>query len=417
MGLETIKSAVENIIKRTSVVVGKGEEATKQALILPLLESLGYDIWNPEEVCPEFEADTTIKKNGLKEKVDYAILINGQPRIMIEVKALGENLDGHQGQLKRYFNSHPSVSLGVLTNGTEYRYYTDAAEQNIQDDNPFFISNFESVEQGLEVLARFQKEVFSPEAIREYATELTHKAKIIDFLTTQIDVKEKELSESFIRWILKESKIYQGSVTLKIVDTFEPIVKDALQYVIKKIVRRSVAAMDLEVSASEQKDNHEEIVDASIEYEDNQDVDDSPPLEGKMEELLSCFAKIKNLFENSKFKESTIYNPSTQQREKLELAYRETRTYFNIYFNKPGWWNLRIYLSPKTSWLGIDIQKEKANTLIPSQFKSLKPTALAEVRIKINNHKDLNDLEEVILASFEKTIEDREKYAIEEEST
>ena len=101
MAFENIKSAVENIIKRTSVVYGKGEEATKQALVLPLIESLGYDIWNPEEVCPEFEADTSIKKGGQKEKVDYAIITNGKPRIFIEVKTLGENLDGHHGQLKK----------------------------------------------------------------------------------------------------------------------------------------------------------------------------------------------------------------------------------------------------------------------------------------------------------------------------
>jgi predicted type IV restriction endonuclease len=416
MGLEKIKSTVEDILKRTSVVLGKGEEATKQALVLPLIESLGYDIWNPEEVCPEFEADPTIKKKGQKEKVDYAILINGQTRILIEVKAIGENLDGHQGQLKKYFNSHPSVSLGILTNGTEYRYFTDTGDQNIQDDDPFFVSNFESVEQGLDVLSRFQKEIFSPEAIREYATELTYKANIIDFLSMQIDVRENELSESFIRWILKEGNIYQGKVNSKVVDTFEPIVKDALQHVIKKIVRRSVAAMDLGVSSSEKNAQDEEFVEMTFENVEPHDPNDSQPQEDRMEELLSYFAKIKKLFESSKFVEETIYNPSTRQREKLELAYRETRTYFNIYFNKPSWWNLRIYLSPKTSWLGIDIQKETADMLIPEYFEKLKPTALAEVRVKITDHKELNDLEKVILASFEKTIKDREKYVGEEES-
>ncbi len=411
MGLDKIKSAVDGILKRISTVYGKGEEATKQALVLPLIESLGYDIRNTDEVFPEFEADTAIKKNGQKEKVDYAILIDGKPRIFIEAKAIGVNLEGHHGQLKRYFMAHPSVSLGVLTNGTEYRFFTDTGKQNIPDNEPFFISNFESLDQGIKVLSRFQKSVFSPEGIREYATELTYKAHIIDFLEKEIDVKENELSVGFIRWILKEGKIYQGTLTSKLVDNFEPIVKEALQYVIKIIVRRSYAAMDSSVSSSEKNAQDEELIENDTENPEILEIDEPQTIDDNMDEQLACFAKIKEIFDKSKYISATIYNPSTKEREPIELAYRETKNYFNIYFNKPGWWNLRIYLSHKTSWIGIDIQKELADTLIPERFNILKSTALAEVRVKISDHRDLNGLDEVILASFEKTIDDREKYA------
>ena len=116
MSVERIKQSVERILTRVATAKGLGEEATKQALVLPMLEALGWDIWNPQIVQPEFESDTAIKKSGQKEKVDYAILQRGVPRIFIEVKAIDVVLDGHHGQLKRYFNSTPSVTLAILTN-------------------------------------------------------------------------------------------------------------------------------------------------------------------------------------------------------------------------------------------------------------------------------------------------------------
>ena len=64
MSIDRLKSVVEQINARIPATRGRGEEATKQALILPLLSALGYDIWNPAEVCPEYEADFAIRKGG-----------------------------------------------------------------------------------------------------------------------------------------------------------------------------------------------------------------------------------------------------------------------------------------------------------------------------------------------------------------
>src|SRR5438128_2356332 len=114
MTIQRIKETAERILNRVEAVTGRGEEATKQALVLPMIEALGYDIWHPAEVCPEYEADFAIKKAGQKEKVDYAIFINGVARIYIEVKQYKTNLNDHQGQLSRYFNATPTVSLGIL---------------------------------------------------------------------------------------------------------------------------------------------------------------------------------------------------------------------------------------------------------------------------------------------------------------
>lgn len=95
------------------------EEATKNALVLPFINALGYDIFNPTEVLPEFTADVGIKKG---EKVDYAILQNGKPIMLFECKWSGADLSkAHVSQLYRYFNVVPDVRFGILTNGIRHK--------------------------------------------------------------------------------------------------------------------------------------------------------------------------------------------------------------------------------------------------------------------------------------------------------
>ena len=112
MSIEKIKNVVSQILNRAPATRGKGEQATKQSLVLPLIDALGYDIWDASEVCPEYEADFAIKKLGQKEKVDIAVIFDSHPRIYIETKPIDESLDGHEGQLARYFNATQSVTLG-----------------------------------------------------------------------------------------------------------------------------------------------------------------------------------------------------------------------------------------------------------------------------------------------------------------
>jgi hypothetical protein len=59
------------------------EEATKNALIMPFINILGYDTFDPTEVIPEFVADVGIKKG---EKVDYAIVKDEKIIMLFECK-------------------------------------------------------------------------------------------------------------------------------------------------------------------------------------------------------------------------------------------------------------------------------------------------------------------------------------------
>lgn len=415
MSTERLNQVIEKILSRADAVRGRGEEATKQAMILPMIEALGYDIWNPSEVCPEFEADTSIKKAGQKEKVDFAIFYNNQPKIFIEVKSIDENLDGHHGQLKRYFTATTSVSLGILTNGIEYRFFTDTGEINIQDDEPFFVANLESIDQGLDVLEKFQKEVFSGEAIREFATELTYTEKMYLLMKEELDVRGNDLSDEFVRWILSSPNIYDGRITSNVVDRMKPIAKKALQRVIKNIVRRSIAAIDDGVKHSITVELDEPICDQEIDGEKKGKINVDDISESSLrkststtEAELDSFAIIKKQFDNSSLYAREIYNPASRRDVPIEIGYKKTSAYFNIYFNKPSWWNLRLSLESKIKWIGIDIDIELGKKLLPSNFELLSPQGGAQFRVKIESIEDVNSLHQLIHASFEKTINDRE---------
>lgn len=411
MSLEKMKLVSEQILSRSPSVKGRGEEATKQALILPMLDALGYDIWNPTEVCPEFEADFAIKKAGQKEKVDLAISLSGVPKIYFEVKPVETSLEGHQGQLARYFNSTKTVTLGILTNGLEWRFFTDTGDPNVMDSQPFHTVKLEAADQGLEIMARFAKGVFSPEAIRDYATELKYTASIANFLREEWDLKDRDPSENLIRWILKSEKMYDGIVNANVVDRFRPIAKAAISRVVREIVRRSIAAMEAEAantssspSATGVEANPEKI-DFEIER-----IDSVRPIVTTEREL-KCFEIAKSMIEQSEFAYSLIYDATLKKETPIELAYKDTTGYFGLYLNKPAWWVARIVIEAKKPWIGFSLDKTAVEKILPTGFSLLEPGAFAESRVAISTPEDLTKLSGLFLASIRAMIDERKPSA------
>ncbi len=406
MSLEKLKNVSEQILGRSPSLKGRGEEATKQALILPMLDALGYDIWNPTEVCPEYEADFAIKKAGQKEKVDLAITLNGIPKIYFEVKSVETNLDGHEGQLARYFNSTKTVTLGILTNGVEWRFFTDTGDPNVMDNLPFHIAKFEAADQGLDVMSRFGKTVFSPEAIRDYATELKYTASIANFLREELDLKDRDPSENLIRWILKSEKMYDGIVNANVVDRFRPIAKAAITRVIREIVRRSLSAMEVEAAntptlQSTLQDNRQEKIQTEIESTDS-----IKPIQTTEKEL-KCFELAKAIFDSSEFSKMTIYDATIRKDVPIEFSYKDTTGYFGLYVNKPAWWIARIVIEAKKPWIGFQLEKSVAEQLLPEGFTMLDSGAFAEARIGISAPEDLQHFTKLFAAAISKLINER----------
>ena len=96
------------------------EEATRTSFVLPFIQMLGYDIFDPTEVVPEFTADVGIKK---REKVDFALIKDGEPIVLIEIKPTGTNLgEEHISQLLRYFGV-TNARFSILTDGLTYLFF------------------------------------------------------------------------------------------------------------------------------------------------------------------------------------------------------------------------------------------------------------------------------------------------------
>lgn len=171
------------------------EEATKTAMVMPFIMALGYDVFNHEEVVPEFTADYGVKKG---EKVDYAIKIKGKPAILFECKANGDQLDiSRCSQLSRYF-ANSDARIGVLTDGTTYKFYTDLEQPNKMDQRPFMIFDFLAVdEQLIPELKKLHKSNFDLETTLSTASELKYTREIKKIFAAETESPSEDMVRLF----------------------------------------------------------------------------------------------------------------------------------------------------------------------------------------------------------------------------
>lgn len=212
------------------------EEATKNALVMPLINILGYNVFDPTEVVPEYIADHGIKKG---EKVDYAIIRDGEPSIVIECKNIGAYLNEDQAsQLYRYF-SVTAAKVGVLTNGIVYRFYSDLDSPNRMDRKPFLeIDMLDLKDPLITELKRFTKESFDSDGITDVAYDLKYTREIKQILTRELAAP----SDEFVRFFAKQ--VYAGSLNKNAREKFSSITKDALtQFIKEEINERLESAM------------------------------------------------------------------------------------------------------------------------------------------------------------------------------
>jgi hypothetical protein len=200
------------------------EEATKNALVMPFINALGYNVFDPGEVTPELNADVGVKKG---EKVDYAVLKDGEVVMLFECKSVSTNLDKiTPTQLFRYFTV-TKARIGVLTNGLVYRFFSDLEEPNKMDTRPFLEFNLLDIEEPVVVeLKKLSKSSFDQNAVLEAASELKYTREIKRVLADQISAP----SEDFIRFFI--SHVYSGRVTQAVKEQFNPIVQRAFRHFI-----------------------------------------------------------------------------------------------------------------------------------------------------------------------------------------
>lgn len=204
------------------------EEATKTALVMPFISALGYDVFNPLEILPEFTADIGIKKG---EKVDYAIKKDQQIIMLIECKYHNIDLEKeHASQLYRYFST-TEARFGILTNGIIYQFFSDIDEPNKMDNKPFFEFNLLNFQpHHVKELNKFTKSAFSLDDILNTASNLKYTRAVKKILEEELESP----SDNFVKFFV--SQIYTGKATQNIINKFTTIVKDsAKQLITEKI--------------------------------------------------------------------------------------------------------------------------------------------------------------------------------------
>ncbi len=313
------------------------EEATKNAFIMPLIQMLGYDVFNPLEVVPEMDCDL-IKKKG--EKIDYAIIKDGEPIILFECKHWRQDLNLHDNQLKKYFVAS-KARFGVLTNGIIYKFYTDLAKPNIMDDTPFLEVNLEEIKDlQIEELKKFHKSYFDVDNIVSTASELKYMSEL------RLSIKEEFSNPSSDLVRLFSKRVYDGIVTPKVLEQFSTLVKRTINNYINDVIsdRLNVAIQATEEPRNKEPQN--ENIDR-IEQEPNNKIITT-------EEELEGFYIVKSIL-----------------REILQaerITYRDAQSYFAIFADdnnrKPI---CRLHFNRTSKWIGIfDDDKNEAKYPIES---------------------------------------------------
>jgi hypothetical protein len=306
------------------------EEATKNALILPFLSALGYDVFNPMEVLPEMTCDIGTKKG---EKIDYAIMKDGDPIMLIECKHWQQELNLYDNQLLRYFNVS-KAKFGVLTNGIIYRFYTDLVEKNKMDEKPFLEVNLLDLKDTqIEQLKKFHKSYFDLDSILSSASELKYMGE----LKTAITKEFTNPSPEFVKFFGKQ--VYDGFFTPKVLDQFTMLLKQSINSYINDIISdRLKAAIKDNEEAKDQSQSQPNDTSSQLDFAKNNKITTEEEVEG--------FYIIKSILRN--------VLPANR------ITYRDSQTYFAIFVDNTNRKLIcRLYFNSDTNKRIVFIDENK----------------------------------------------------------
>lgn len=325
--LSQFAQRIENIKDSIST-----EEATKTSMIMPFFQMLGYDVFNPLEFVPEFTADVGIKKG---EKVDYAIIVDNNPLILIECKPCSENLDKHGSQLFRYFGTTTASKFAILTNGITYRFYTDLEDKNKMDSTPFLTVDLLNLkDRDIVEFKKFTKEALDVDNILSSASDLKYSRLIKEWLANELDNPSIEL----VKLVL--NNVFDGMKSQKTIDKFTPLIKRSMQQFINE-------SMNAKIKTALNKEQIDDYEAPTSDQEASENVDDMPEhkIETTMEELEAC-AVIKSILR--KIVDSN------------RVTYRDTESYLGILLdNNNRKWICRVHILSAVKYITISDENKK----------------------------------------------------------
>lgn len=311
------------------------EEATKNAFIMPFIQALGYDVFNPIEVVPEFVSDIGLKKG---EKIDYAIFLDSKPTILIECKHWNQDLSIHDGQLLRYFHTS-KAKFGLLTNGIIYRFYSDLVDANKMDEKPFLEFNITEVKDNqVEELKKFHKSYFDADSIYNSASEL----KYMNELKQLLNVELNNPSPEFVKLFAKQ--VYPSVITAKVLELFTNLTKKSVQqYISDLITERLKTALNKEDEAAKEQDKAAVVT-----------AKEPEPKVETTEEELEAFMIVKTILR--------------QKVDIKRISYRDAQSYFAVVLDDNNRKTIcRLYLNgSKKYFVTLDENKKEVKAEIKS---------------------------------------------------
>ena len=322
------------------------EEATKNAFIMPMIAALGYDVFNPFEVVPEMDCDL-IKKKG--EKIDYAIMKDENPILLIECKHCKQDLNLHDTQLQKYFVAS-KARFGVLTNGIEYRFYTDLEKINIMDEKPFLIVNMLDLSDAdIEQLKKFHKSYYNEEDVLSTANELKYTTEIKSILNNEFASPTAE----FVRFFARQAYT-SGQITSKVIDMFTPLVKKSITSVINDIISDR---LNTAIKNSEQTSD-------SLQTIDNTSINTSTEdTEKKLPDGVVYMDKESGVLTTQE--ELDAYNIVRSILRKSvdvsRITYKDYKSYFVVNIDNSQWfWICRVSIGARKKQIGIPVDQYKS---------------------------------------------------------
>jgi len=338
------------------------EEATKTALIMPFFNLLDYDVFNPIEFVPEFTADIGTKKG---EKVDYAIMKDNKPVILIEAKGVNDDLTKHDAQLFRYFTA-TNAKFAILTNGITYKFFTDLEETNKMDEKPFLEINLLDLnDMKVAELKKFKKGNFDIDTIFNTASEL----KYSNLIKLQLNNQLNNPSDDFVRFIIGD--LYSGVKTSNVVEKFRPIVKKSMHQFVNDFMNDKIKSILV---------NEEENI---IEVEDTTVNEESAICETE-ENIESKIVTTEEELEGFNIVRSILAEVVSAE----DITYKDVERYFGIlYKNNTRKWICRLYL---------DVSKK--NIVISDENKQ-------GIRYPLEVVSDIYKYKEELLSSLDKYLD------------
>ncbi|QTL41226.1 type I restriction enzyme HsdR N-terminal domain-containing protein [Xenorhabdus budapestensis] len=346
------------------------EETTKQALILPFLDILGFSPYDPQKVKAEYGADFPGVKTN--ERVDYALFCQGVPVMFIEAKGYSEKLDNHCPQLSRYFNSTPEVTISAITNGLEWRFFTDLKQKNVMDPTPFLRIKMDEVSDAdVGQLYRFRHDKFKPEALRTLAEESVYLSAFTKTISTSL----RDVDSEFVRYVASRSNV-ERQLNQRFIESITPLVKQA--------VEKSVSAMV--VSGLSNKHVPIDGIQDEIEHQDNpkepdEIVDPDNPNIVTTKNELTLYEKAKSIVGDD-----------------ADLQYKDTESYFGVlYQGKSNRWIIRYFDKKNKPYIQIPIE---LNEILTNEVNRAGLSA-SNSRIFIDAPEDILRITGIILDAFE----------------